>query len=82
MSAKFLRKWVDGGGPKVPGSLKELQQLLGKLLWASPFVPRYKELVAPIERLLSPKGSGEWTAECTSALNELLRVIGDRISLG
>lgn len=51
------------------------------MLWASPFVPDFKERVQPIEALLSPKGPGEWTEQCTEALNEVLRVIEQRLTL-
>jgi hypothetical protein len=50
-------------------------------LWASPFVPNFKEIVRPIEGLLSPKGQGEWTPECTAALNTILRCIEERLTL-
>lgn len=55
--------------------------MLGRLLWASPFVPNFKEQVKPIEQLLSPKGPGEWTEECTQALNNILRTVERRLTL-
>ncbi len=55
--------------------------MLGRLLWASPFIPNYKQKVAPIEALLSPSGPGEWTEECTAALNLLLRDVERRLTL-
>ena len=55
--------------------------MLGRLLWAAPFVPNFKEYVRPLEVLLSPKSSGEWTRECTEALNKVLRVIEERLTL-
>ena len=62
LACKFLKKWMTMAPPS---SLKELQQLLGKLLWCSGFVPEYKKLIAPVEALLSPKSDGKWTEECT-----------------
>lgn len=55
--------------------------MLGRLLWASPFIPDYKRKVRPIEALLSPSSSGEWTMECTLALNSLLRDVERRLTL-
>lgn len=51
------------------------------LLWASPFVPDFKRLVGPIEKLLSPKGPGVWTEDCTCALNDILRRIEARLTI-
>ena len=31
--------------------------------------------------LLSPKGPGEWTPECTASLNTILRCIEERLTL-
>ena len=44
-------------------------------------MPHYKELVRPIEALLSPKGEGKWTIECTEALNKVLRVVEQRLEI-
>jgi hypothetical protein len=44
-------------------------------------VPNFKELIRPIENLLSPKGTGAWTEECTAALNTILRCIEKRLTL-
>jgi hypothetical protein len=51
------------------------------LLWASPFIPNFKQRIHPIEQLLSPKGHGTWTEECTTALNDILRCIESRLAL-
>jgi hypothetical protein len=61
--------------------LKELQQLLGKFLWAAPFIPHFKQLVEPIEKLLSPKNEGIWTPECTQAVNRLVQVMFAQVQL-
>jgi hypothetical protein len=34
---------------------------MGKFLWASGFVPEFKELIKPLEQLLSPANDGTWT---------------------
>jgi hypothetical protein len=78
LAKKSLRGWL---GTELPRSLQELQQVLGRLLWASPFIPDFKAKVRPIEALLSPKGVGEWTQECTEALNTLLRDVERRLTL-
>ncbi len=49
---KTLKKWV---GMQLPHSLKELQSVVGKLVWASSFVPNFKHIVQPIEALLARK---------------------------
>lgn len=61
--------------PKSPTNLKGLQKILGKLLWASLFIPEYKRLVALLEKLLSAGSSGEWTAECTDAVNAMTQIM-------
>jgi hypothetical protein len=66
LACKFLRKWTS---LRPPTCLRELQQLLGKLLWCSGFVPEFKRLIAPMEALLSPSNDGRWTPECTEACN-------------
>ena len=48
---------------------------------ASLFVPKFKEMVKPIEKLLTPKGPGVWTEVCTDALNSILRCIKQRLTL-
>lgn len=57
LATKFIKSWDE---PKPPSNLKGLQRILGKLLWASPFIPEFKRMVAPLERLLSSGSSGEW----------------------
>ena len=65
----------------IPRNLRELQGLLGQLLFAAPHIPGYKALVRPIEALLSPKTHPVWTVSCTRALNQLLSVIFARVRL-
>ena len=48
LAKKSLKRWL---GAEIPKNLQELQCVLGRLLWASPFVPGYKGLVKPIEAL-------------------------------
>jgi hypothetical protein len=78
LAQKSLKRWI---GAALPRSLQELQSVLGRLLWASPFIPNYKQKVRPIEALLSPNGPGEWTSECTAALNALLRDVERRLAM-
>ena len=66
-------------GTTVPTTLKQLQQLIGKLNWASSFVPGYKKLIRPIESLLSHKNKATWTEAHTEALNQLLNLIFTRL---
>ena len=58
LATKFLKKWTS---LKPPTCLKELQQLLGKFLWCAGFVPEFKKLMEPLEKLLSPANEGRWT---------------------
>jgi hypothetical protein len=76
LAQKFLRTWSQ---PEPPANVKGLQKILGKLLWASPFIPEYKTLVAPLERLLSTGSSGEWGPECTAAVNQPTKVMFSQI---
>ncbi len=46
LAQKFTKSWSN---LKIPTSLKQLQVILGKLLWASPFIPHFKQQVAPLE---------------------------------
>jgi hypothetical protein len=55
--------------------------LLGKLLWCCPFVPEFKELITPLEKILSPSHDGVWSEECTTSVNKLLKIIFGRITL-
>ena len=54
---------------------------MGKLLYAAPHIPHYKERVRPIEALLGGKGQVVWDEACTAALNDLLSCIHARIRL-
>ena len=66
---------------EIPTNLRELQCLVGKLMYASPHIPHFKERIKPIEALLSGKGRVSWTAACTAALNDLVRCIYARVRL-
>lgn len=68
LGEKTMMKWTQ---VQLPKTLKDLQSVLGKLLWASTFIPDYKFIVQPIERLLNRKKGSVWTQECTEALNQL-----------
>lgn len=45
-------------GSTLPKSRKELQGLLGRLNFASLFIPQYRKKVAPLLQLLSKKSNG------------------------
>jgi hypothetical protein len=62
--------------------LRQLQSVVGKLVWASSFIPNFKHLVGPIEQLLGRKKGQLWDARCTEALNELARLVFQRLQLG
>ena len=65
----------------LPRTLAELQSIVGKLVWASGFLPNFKEEIRPIEALLS-RTTTSWTAECTDTLNRLVALIFRRMRLG
>ena len=58
LNNKCIRKWL---GIELPQMVSDLQSVLGRLNWASPFLPGYKTLFAPLESLLSRRGSCRWT---------------------
>jgi hypothetical protein len=58
LGEKCIAGWAH---TKLPRTLLELQTILGKLVWASPFIPQYKKIVGPLEALLSRKSDGNWT---------------------
>ena len=78
LGKKSLGRWA---GMKPPRTLHDLQQILGRMLWASPFVPGFKRMVAPLEKLLGERGSAVWTTECTDAVNKIARAVFRRMEL-
>ena len=54
---------------------------MGRLNYASAFVPDFKRRVRPIEALLRRDG-GNWQREHTDALNEIAELVYQRIRLG
>ena len=77
---KYLKCWLQ---VHLPRMLSELQSIVGKLVWASGFIPNFKEEIRPIEALLSRKDTAAmWNADCTAALNQLVALIFHRMRLG
>ena len=58
LGEKAMKKFFNTSLPK---NLRELQGLLGKLNFASTFVPNYRKIVAPLLKLLSKRSDGRWT---------------------
>lgn len=58
LGPKSLRNMLVG---KLPTSIREVKGLLGRLNYASLFVPNYTKLVQPIVKLLGKNGGGVWT---------------------
>ena len=77
-SAKFLKSWTT---LTIPSTLKDLQVLLGKLFYAYLFVPKYKAILASIERLLLAHGPMVWTEQYMEAVNQLLQWVFARVAL-
>ena len=78
LGLKFLGNLQNA---RIPTNLKELQKLVGQLLYASPHLANFKAHIRPIEALLSGKGRVLWTEQCTQALNSLLRGVYARVRL-
>ena len=55
---------------------------MGRLNFASQFIPDYRRIVAPVMSLLGKKGGGQWKAEHTECLNLLAEMIHSRVKLG
>lgn len=68
-------------GVTIPRSLKELQAVMGKLNFASKFIPGYNRLSKPLKQLMSHAGGDQWTAEHTASLNALLRLAAAKLKL-
>jgi hypothetical protein len=58
-------------GAELPTSLRELQGLMGRLNFASTFIPDYRRKVQILLNLLSKKSDGKWTRAHTDCLNSL-----------
>ena len=65
----------------IPKTQKELQGVLGKLNFASKFLPNYQRLVRPLKALLSKHSDHKWTQEHTAALNQLLQLASQKLKL-
>ena len=61
-------------GSRLPETLKELQALLGRMNFAQTFILDYKRIIRPLVALLSSKSNGEWSVECTQAVNQVLHL--------
>lgn len=55
--------------------------MLGKLNFASLFLPNFKETIQPLIDLMGGKSDHKWTEAHTGALNELGRAVWERIRL-
>lgn len=66
---------------RIPRTQRELQEVLGKLNWASKFCPHHWKVARPLKQLLRKESDGEWTADCTAALNHLLDLAAAQLRL-
>lgn len=55
---------------------------MGKLNYASTFIPDYKRRVVPLKSLLSKKSTGKWEPRHTDCLNQLAELVHQRVELG
>ncbi len=62
LGTKSLSGWL---AIELPKTFKGIQSIVGKLNFAAPFVPNYKQLIRPIEALLSRQTNPKWTEPCT-----------------
>ena len=44
-------------------------------------MPRYKQLIRPVEALLPGDSTFEWTRDCTDAVNNILALVFTRLKL-
>ena len=44
-------------------------------------MPRYKQLIRPVEALLPVDSTFEWTRDCTNAVNNILALVFTRLKL-
>ena len=58
-------------GANLPTNLRELQGLLGRLNFASQFIPNYRRMIQPFLILMSKYSDGQWTQLHTNRLDEL-----------
>ena len=54
---------------------------MGRLNYASGFIPKYKELVKPLEALLGRQQKAVWKQKHTTLLNTLLALVFHRLQL-
>ena len=78
MGYKALSKLLN---VSLPRNVKELQSVMGKLNFASQFIPDYKRVVKPLKALMSQTSDGRWTQECTDTLNYLVQQVLLRVKL-
>jgi hypothetical protein len=69
-------------GVDLPDTRVKLQSLLGKLNFASTFIPQFKQKVAPIVQLLGKHSDGKWGPLQTETLNQIAAMIVKRCKLG
>jgi RNase H-like domain found in reverse transcriptase/Reverse transcriptase (RNA-dependent DNA polymerase) len=56
-------------------SVKQVRSTLGVLGYQRPFIPGFAQLVRPLTQLLKKDKKFEWTTECTTALNKLIKIV-------
>ena len=66
LGVKAMKKFL---GSEIPTTLRELQGLMGRLNFASSFIPDYRRIVQPILNLMNKRSDGIWTEEHTNTLN-------------
>ncbi|XP_014501831.1 uncharacterized protein LOC106762433 [Vigna radiata var. radiata] len=58
-----------------PGTLKEIQRLVGRLTALSRFVPKLAERIRPIVKKMKKDAPGKWDAECEQAFTEVKEIL-------
>jgi RNase H-like domain found in reverse transcriptase/Reverse transcriptase (RNA-dependent DNA polymerase)/Retroviral aspartyl protease len=56
-------------------SVKQVRSTLGVLGYQRPFIHGFAQLARPLTQLLKKDRKFEWTDECTTALNELIKIV-------
>ena len=61
--------------PQTLSTVKEICSTLGVLGFQRPFIPGFADIARPLTNLLKKDTNFEWTNECTTALDKLIKIV-------
>ena len=64
-----------------PKNKQELKSFMGLASYLRKFVPRFSQVVAPLNQLLAKNATFEWSAECKGSFEDLKNLITDQVLL-